>query len=198
MRVLIAEDDQTINRMLEKMLSSWGYEVVSTADGDEAWTALQLDDAPSIVLSDWSMPKLDGVELCRRARQNSDTLLPYIILLTSDNNKQNMIEGLQAGADDYVTKPFDPAELRARIQVGERVVGLHNALMDCMSQIKQLQGLLLICTYCKKILDDKGYWNKIEEYISKRSEVEFSPSICPDCANVLHPDLIPNTEPEAT
>ena len=198
MRVLIAEDDRTTNCMLEQMLFSWGYEVVSPADGNEAWKVLQRDDAPCMVLSDWSMPKLDGVELCRRVRQSSDILLPYIILVTSANKKQNIIEVLQAGADDYVTKPFDPTELRARILVGVRVVGMHHALADRMSQIKQQQGLLPICASCKKIRDDKGYWNQIEGYISKHSEAEFTHSTCPDCMKALYPDLRAEIKPEAT
>ena len=196
MRVLIAEDDRASRRLLEATLTRWGYEVLSTADGTEAWQVLQQDDRPPVVVLDLEMPGLDGIEVCRRVRESSDSQLPYIIFLSSWEGKNDITEGLRAGADDYVTKPFDSDELRARIQVGARVVKLQEALAnrvreleEAMSRIKQLHGLLPICASCKKIRDDKGYWNQIELYIRDHSEAEFSHGICPGCVKELYPDI---------
>lgn len=195
MRILIADDDRISRCILEAALTRWGYAVQSAVDGTEAWQALQRHDRPSLVVLDLEMPGLDGIEVCRRVRESSDSQLPYIIFLTAWEGKGDITKGLQAGADDYVTKPFDPDELQARIQVGARVVDLQQALANRLSQleqatsqIKQLHGILPICANCKKIRDGEGSWNQIEHYIQSHSEAEFSHGICPTCAKVLYPD----------
>lgn len=189
MRMLIAEDDPVSRRVLEATLMKWGHEVVVTCDGGEAWDALQREDAPSLAILDWMMPGMDGVEICRRARQAGGGLASlYIILLTAKGGKEDTIAGLEAGADDYLTKPFDRDELRARVQVAARVVELQHSLTsrlseleEALSQVKQLQGILPICSYCKNVRDDQNYWQRVESYISDHSEARFSHSICPDC-----------------
>ena len=138
MRVLIAEDDFTSRSILTAILAKWGYEVVSAADGDEAWAALQKPDAPRIALLDWMMPGMTGPELCRRVRGRKSAEPLYIILLTSKGERQDIVEGLDAGADDYIAKPYDNGELRARINVGRRILDLQAELR---SQGK-LQGVL--------------------------------------------------------
>ena len=138
MRVLIAEDDFTSRSILTAILGRWSNEVVSAADGDEAWAAVQKPDAPQIVLLDWMMPGMTGPELCRRVRGRKAAEPLYIILLTSKGDRQDIIEGLEAGADDYITKPYDNEELRARINVGRRILDLQTELR---SQGK-LQGAL--------------------------------------------------------
>jgi CheY-like chemotaxis protein len=195
MRILIAEDDPVSRRLLEATLVKWKYEAVVTVDGIEAWEVLQQEDAPELAILDWAMPGLDGVELCQRVRQAYDSRLTYIILLTARGGTENMVEGLGAGADDYVAKPFDTDELHARIQVGERILGLQTAFTDrldqlehALSKIKRLEGLLPICAACKKIRDDNGYWNQIETYIREHSEAEFSHSLCPLCLKQLYPE----------
>ena len=125
MRVLIAEDDPVSRRLLQAALVKWGSEVIVTANGKEAWDALQAPDAPSLLVLDWLMPEMDGVEVCREARKTPALKSAYIILLTSRGSKEDIVEGLEAGADDYVTKPFDHGELRARglvIRAGKKLI----------------------------------------------------------------------------
>src|SRR6188472_2163541 len=120
MKVLIAEDDSISRRLLQAALVKWGYDVVVTTDGREAWKILQAAEPPTLLILDWLMPQMDGIEICREARKSEALKSAYIILLTSRGSKQDIVQGLEAGADDYVTKPFDHGELRARVQVGSR------------------------------------------------------------------------------
>ena len=188
MKVLIAEDDAVSRRVLIAMLAKFGYETVVVVDGAEAWAVLQSVDAPHLAILDWMMPEIDGVELCRRVRALPTAAPPYLILLTAKSGKEDIVMGLDAGASDYLTKPFDQAELRARVQVGAHVLELQENLAArvreleaTLSELKQLQGLLPICSYCKKIRDEQNYWHRVESYISGHAEVEFSHGICPAC-----------------
>lgn len=197
MKVLIAEDDIVSCRLLETTLTKWGYEVVVTCDGLQALAAIQGTDAPPLAILDWMMPGLDGIEVCRRARSMHSPTPPYLILLTAKGRREDVITGLEAGANDYVTKPFNREELRARIRVGMRLVELQHSLADrvhaleeALASVKQLQGLLPICSYCKKIRDDQNYWQQVENYISQHSAAQFSHSICPDCyEHLVKPEL---------
>lgn len=189
MNILVAEDDLTSRVILENVLAKWGYNVASAGDGDQAWQMLQEPGAPTLVLLDWMMPGMDGVEICRELRAIEDPGQPfYIIFLTGRDSKKDIVAGLEAGANDYVTKPFDNDELRARLAVGRRVVELQNQLTNKVNEIQQaldhiktLQGILPICSYCKKIRDDQNYWQQVESYISKATDASFTHSICPDC-----------------
>jgi phosphoserine phosphatase RsbU/P len=187
MRILIAEDDPVSRCVLEATVVKSGYEVTVTTNGHEAWEALQRD-APAIAILDWMMPGIDGVEVCRRARALKTPTPTYLILLTAKSDKGDIVQGLEAGADDYVTKPFDRQELQSRISVGLRISELQRNLVDriadleaALTRVKQLQGLLPICSYCKKVRDDQNYWQQVDSYIGKHSEIEFSHSICPTC-----------------
>ncbi|HEY3134785.1 MAG TPA: response regulator [Blastocatellia bacterium] len=192
MKTLIAEDDPVSRVFLELSLIKWGYEVIVTCDGSEAWEALQRE-TPPIAILDWMMPGIDGVEVCRRARAIQTPTPTYLILLTAKSEKEEIVEGLEAGADDYLTKPFNRAELQARIKVGLRITELQRNLADrvvelqsALSRVNHLQGLLPICSYCKKVRDDQNYWQQVDSYISKHADVEFSHGICPACyENVL-------------
>jgi DNA-binding response OmpR family regulator len=130
MKILIAEDNSTSRRILESILVKWNYEVISARDGNEAWEKLQEKDAPRLIILDWMMPGKNGVDLCRELRAGDNVRPIYIILLTSRDDKNDIVEGLSAGADDYISKPFDKDELRARIDVGRRVVELQVALIE--------------------------------------------------------------------
>ncbi|HKS28559.1 MAG TPA: response regulator transcription factor [Pyrinomonadaceae bacterium] len=197
MKILIAEDEPDSRHLLKIMVERWGYEVEPVRDGTEAWEALKREDAPPLALLDIMMPGMDGLEVCRRVRQRETDRRFYIIMLTAKTLPREVVTGLEAGADDYLTKPFDPNELRARIRVGERILGLQQSLAlrvaeleEALSRVKQLQGLLPICSYCKKIRDDRNYWEQVESYISRHTEAQFSHGICPDCyAQFVTPDI---------
>ena len=138
MKILIAEDDLTTLRILEAKLVKWGYEVVSAANGKEAWEMLQSEDVPKLAVLDWMMPEMDGIEVCQKMRQVETSVPTYTILLTARKGKKDVVKGLQAGADDYIAKPFDLDELRARIEVGRRVVKLQTELVER----EKLQGVI--------------------------------------------------------
>ena len=195
MDILIAEDACTSRRMLEKALTRWGYNVFSAKDGKEAWDILKGPDKPPVAILDWMMPEINGVEICSRLRESDRHLTTYIILLTSRDNQDDIIEGLEAGADDYITKPFQYEELRARVRVGERIVSLQadlkqqvNELKEALSHIKTLQGIIPICMHCHKIRDDQDSWQRLEKYISDNSDANFSHGICPDCRVKFYSD----------
>jgi DNA-binding response OmpR family regulator len=143
------------------------------------------------------MPGLDGLEVCRRARARTDGPPLYIILLTARTNRQDTVEGLGAGADDFVTKPFDAAELRARVGVGVRVADLQGELAARIAELEQalarvdkLHGILPICSYCKKVRSDSDSWQQMEAYVSAHSTVRFNHGVCPDCVKtVVQPQL---------
>jgi len=189
MRMLVAEDDAVTLAMYVGLLHGWGYETITANNGTEAWDILQRADGPSLALVDWQMPGLTGDALCRRARAELKDRPLYLVLITARNTRiEDKITGLTAGADDYLAKPFEFPELRARLQVGERVLKLQTELRQrvqeleqAIAHLRQLQGLLPICVHCKKIRDDRNYWHQVETYIAARSEAEFTHSICPTC-----------------
>ena len=174
MRILIADDDRMSTMMLGRTLEHWGFEVVVVNDGVAAWDCIAGKEPPELVIADWMMPGLDGIELCRRIRATELHAPVYVILLTARTSRQDLVAGLEAGADDYLTKPFDPDELRARIHVGQRTLAL-------MANIKRLTGLLPICSYCKRIRSDTDYWEQVESYITEHTDAVFSHGICPSC-----------------
>lgn len=197
MKILIADDDLVARMLLEAAIKRWGCEVVSATNGSEALVALQNDDAPALAILDWMMPGMTGVEVARAVRKLAKPSSTYIILLTARSEKDDIVAALDAGADDYLTKPFHREELRVRVQAGCRIVELQRSLAgriseleDALASVKQLQRMLPICSYCKKIRDDHNYWQKVENYISDHSEVQFSHSVCPNCyENIVIPDM---------
>jgi sigma-B regulation protein RsbU (phosphoserine phosphatase) len=196
-RVIIAEDDAVSRRILETLLRKWGHEVTITEDGEAAWDVLREPGAPSLAILDIMMPGIDGLELCRRLRQLPNTIPPYVILLTANHGVREIVKGIEAGANDYLTKPYDRDELRVRLQVGVRIVELQTSLADrvaqlevALAQVKQLEGILPICSYCKKIRNDLDCWQHVEAYVTDHSEAEFSHGICPACfENTVKPQL---------
>jgi len=188
MQILIADDDPISRRLAMHALTGCGAEVAVAEDGHSAWTHVEARTQSTVLILDRLMPGIDGVDLCRRAR-----LLPsfpplYIVMVTSAAETADITAGLDAGADDYVIKPFKAAELKARAQVGMRMVALQESmarrlaeLEQALANVKQLRGLLPMCSYCKKIRVDDKYWQQLEGYLSDHTEAEFSHGICPEC-----------------
>lgn len=186
-RILIAEDDPISSHRLCSVLSFLGHEVTVCPDGAEAWELFLAAPFP-LVISDWKMPRLDGLELCRRVRehQNVSGDYAYVILVTGAD--EGLVEGMAAGADDFILKPVRPAELRARLQAGLRVLALESTLQarveqleQALAQVRRLEGLLPICSYCKSIRQETQEWTSIERFVAQRTEACFSHSICPSC-----------------
>ena len=173
MKTLVVEDDREMREGLAVLLRLAGYDVVEAASGIEAWERLQKDRF-SLVLSDWLMPQLDGLELSRRIRATERPYYPYVILLTALKGKDRFLQAMSAGIDDFISKPFDADELRAKLHVAERIVTLQD-------RVKRLEGILPTCMYCKKIRDENQTWVNIEQYVTERSSAEFSHGLCPDC-----------------
>ena len=181
MKILIAEDSATYRLVLARELQKLGHTVLVATNGNEAWNIIQGDEV-SLVISDWMMPGLDGVELCRQIRATKRPRYVYFILLTALKGKSNYMEAMEAGVDDFINKPFDPDQLRTRLNVAERIIGLQ-------VQVKQLQGILPTCSVCKKIRDKDERWVPIESYIHQRTEADFSHTYCPDCLKVAREEL---------
>ena len=177
MKVLIAEDDPASNALVKNLLFRWGFDVVTTFDGTEALKALREKDAPQIVIMDWMMPGIDGLEVCRRLREDEKggDLYTYVIMLTAKGEKQDVVSGIDAGADDYIVKPFDKEELRARIRTGQRIIELQTALRAAnrklllLSRLDPLTGALSRSA----ILDDLD----LAIYRSRREKLPLSISL---------------------
>lgn len=137
MKILLAEDSAIYRHLITGHLKEWGFDLVVAKDGEEAWTLLQAGDPPRLVLLDWVLPKMDGIELCRRIRQaEAQGNYTYVVLLTAKDSKNELLEGMEAGADDYLVKPFDPAELRARLLVGKRILDLQKELVETRESLR--------------------------------------------------------------
>jgi phosphoserine phosphatase RsbU/P len=198
MIVLVADDLDVNRKLLRTLLAAESYEVVEASDGTDAFAILQAATGPMVGLIDWEMPKMEGIEVCRKARALQGTPPLYLILLTVRDSKQDIVAGLQGGANDYITKPFDKTELLARVGIGKQMVQLQQTLTERVAElgeallsVKQLGGLLPICSYCKKIRDDQNYWQQVESYVGKHSEAKFSHSICPQCyEDIIKPQMI--------
>ena len=196
MRALIADDDRIATEILSTALKRMNIEVAVANDGGAAWELLTAGGGPSLAIIDWMMPTIDGLELCRRIRQTAAHAHMYVILLTGRDDRKDVVAGLDAGADDYIVKPFDPDELRARVQVGIRVLTLQERLadrvaelQDALTRVKRLQGLLPICSYCKRIRGDDQYWQQVDSYIVEHSDAQFTHGICPPCSQKLMAEI---------
>lgn len=196
MRILVADDDRVGSMIVARSLEQRGLEVIAAADGTTAWQILQQQSGLEMAILDWEMPGIDGPSLCRRIRLDESRSSMYVILLTGRDARTDVIAGLDAGADDYLIKPFDWEELRARVDVGIRILSLQDRLaervaelQDALSKVKQLSGLLPICSYCKRIRSDENYWEQVESYISEHTDAQFSHGICPPCAEKVMAEL---------
>ena len=196
MRILIADDDRISAEVLARTLTPDKFEVTKASDGAEALEILRRPDSPSLAILDWMMPKLDGPDVCRLIRTETPGAHRYLILLTSRDAREDVVVGLEAGADDYLVKPCHQGELLARVSVGERVLALQKGLASrveelqtALAQVKQLSGLLPICSYCKAIRSDENYWQQVDSYLVQHSDAKFTHGICPPCFAKLSEEI---------
>ncbi|MBE7464034.1 MAG: response regulator transcription factor [Planctomycetes bacterium] len=191
MKILIADDEPISLKFLESQLRRWGHETVVARDGQQAWDLFNQDPSLGLAVLDVRMPRIDGLELCRRLRADERFKTLYLIFLTGLADKKDLVEGLDAGANDYVIKPFDPTELRARIAIGERMVNLMHELQRSHAEIRQLATLLPVCAWCRKVRNDDGYWNDLQLYIVDTLGTKITHGICPSCKNEQMKKLTP-------
>jgi phosphoserine phosphatase RsbU/P len=173
MKILAVEDDPIAIAVLAASLGALGHDVIPAADGEAAWQYLQSEPI-RVVVCDWLMPNLDGLELCRRVRAHPGDYIYFILLTNRTPTSENQDLAFAAGVDDFLSKPVDPQDLKMRLRVAERILGF-------TSRIQTLETFIPICSYCKKVRDDRSYWQQIESYINERTGSEFSHSVCPDC-----------------
>ena len=183
MKVLAVEDDEVGRAVLRRSLERLGHEVIETTDGEAAWQAW-LREKPRVVVSDWVMPKLDGLKLCARLRaQQGQEYLYFILITAAGGTAQHRRAATDAGVDDFLTKPIKLSELWMRLRVAERI-------LTYTIKVHRLEEMMPMCSYCKKIRDDRNYWQQIESYINERTGTEISHSVCPDCyQRVVLPEL---------
>lgn len=174
MKILVAEDDLISRNLLSKTLKQFGHEVAAFDNGADAWQ--EFDSNPvRVVVSDWLMPGLDGLDFCRKVRKRSKTEYTYFILLTANvQGKDTYMEAMNAGIDDFLAKPLDREQIWMRLRVAERILKYTTTIQD-------LESMLPICSYCKKVRDDNNYWQQVETYLSNRTNTSFSHSVCPTC-----------------
>jgi len=193
--VLVVDDVSDNLKILGTLLKNDGYSVIAATNGPQA---LDMAEAkkPDLILLDIQMPGMDGFTVCTELKKKQETAATPVVFLTARTDKQDIVRGFVAGGVDYVTKPFNTAELLARIRthvdlklMRDKQACLIEELQHASDHIKQLSGLLPICSNCKKIRDDTGYWQQIERYISEHSAAQFTHSLCPDCLVKLYPDL---------
>jgi DNA-binding response OmpR family regulator len=196
MRALIADDDIVTAAAVSASVSGWGFDVVVANDGLDALAQLMADPPPALAIIDWEMPGLDGPDICRRIRSDQSRDGLYILLLTARSGADDIVAGLEAGADDYLVKPVNLSELRARLHVGVRVVTLQARLAKKVAELqatldtaRQLRGLLPICSYCKRIRNDQNYWERVEVYVTEHSDAKFTHGICPTCLEGVEAEI---------
>lgn len=194
-RILIVDDEEMLLLYLSKRLKKHNYDVVTCLSGEEALEKVKAFDFDVVIL-DVILPGIDGYEVCRRLKSDKKTSGIMVLILSVRKTVEERLKGYEVEADDYITKPYDPEELLAKIRIllrlknalDERDRFIHK-LQEALSKVKTLSGLLPICSSCKKIRDDRGYWKQIEDYIREHSPANFSHSICPECAKRLYPEF---------
>lgn len=197
MDVLTVDDDNFSRNVLRILITKAGHNVVSAENGMEALRILSAGYV-KIAIVDWILPDISGIDVCRRIRRTEFKVPPYIIIATASmNKKDNIIESLRAGSNDYVEKPFNAEELMARMKVAEKFISLqldlHNRIIElekAFGEISTLRRILPICMQCGKIRSDRESWEKMEEYISKHTNVKFSHGLCPECIDQKYSSVL--------
>ncbi len=191
MHILTADDDSISRTLLVRTLEQWGHDVEGVDEGLAACRRLLEPGAPQLAILDWSMPGLEGPEVCRRVRAAAPRVQPYLVMLTSRRAPEDLAVALEAGADDFLSKPFNRVELMARLHAGMRILNLHRALTDRIQELEEsrqrehmLRTLTPICSYCKKIRGDKDDWEPIDQYLAEHG-YRFTHAVCPTCLEAM-------------
>lgn len=179
MKILLVDDDADFREALATLLVRWNHEVIQAENGEQA-TDMFRRGVYDVIITDASMPGLTGLDLCRAVRSLARESYTYIVMLTARGGVENLVEALDAGADDFLTKPFDRQVLAARLRVAARI-------LDLRAHVKRLEGILSICSHCKRVRRDDGSWAQLESYFQDRSDLRFSHGICSDCVRVYYP-----------
>ena len=194
-RVLVADDSRSMRMLLSHTLEAGGYEVRMVEDGDQLRDALKVADAPRVVVTDWQMPGPSGVEICRDLRQRPGGERFHVIIVTANAEPDHLLEALQAGANDFIRKPFSPAELLARVNAGQRVTELQGSLetkiaelATALTEVRTLKGLIPICMHCHRIRTATDDWQKLEAYLEANSEAVVSHGLCEECLEKHYPE----------
>jgi DNA-binding response OmpR family regulator len=189
--ILVADDDSVSRTLLARTLEHWGHEVETVADGLEARQRLTGAGASPLAILDWAMPGVEGPELCRQVRAAALRVQPYLVMLTARQAPEDLAVALEAGADDFLSKPFNRVELMARLHAGMRIINLHRALTDRIQELEEsrqrehhLRSLTPICSYCKKIRGDKDDWEPIDQYLAEHG-YRFTHAVCPSCLDTV-------------
>jgi DNA-binding response OmpR family regulator len=200
-QMLIAEDGRATAMLLRLLVAQWGYEAVVVDDGLKALDVLKGPAGPRLAILDWEMPGLDGPDVCRVLRKSGSRYV-YLILLTAKAQPEDTIAGLEAGADDFINKPFDENELRCRLRTGQRIVDLESGLEQkvaelekALNQVDTLEGMIPICVHCKRIRNSDRLWTQVEHYIEQHSTARFSHGICEKCLAERYPEEEEGAEP---
>ena len=185
--IVIVEDEPITRKRMVSIVEGQGHPVRAYANGREAWEAF--DQSPArLIISDWLMPEMDGPELCRKVRERADTDYTFFIMVTGERTEEADYEdAIAAGTDDFLIKPITSAGIWRRLRVAKRLLGF-------TKQIRQLEQLIPICTYCKQVRDDPHYWHSIEDYIHTRTGSRFTHGICPSCFESVQRDMEPQLE----
>ena len=191
--VLIVDDQSENIRMVMELLKQ-DYATIPATSGPAALKKAAGDPAPDLILLDIMMPEMDGYEVCRQLKADVRTRGIPVIFITAVSEVMDAAQAFELGAVDYVTKPFNPVTIKARVKTHIQLRRTLRELQEALAKVKQLSGLLPICAHCKKVRDDKGYWNQIESYLREHSEVNFSHGICPDCARKYYSKEMKNDE----
>ena len=195
-KVLVVDDDPDVLFATSRIVKKEGFQVITAANAEACLEAIS-KDCPDLILLDVVMPDISGIDLCRKLKADPEYKSVFIVLLSGmKTGSEEQAEGLDAGADGYIARPISNQELRARVDSLVRILlaererdRLIKELQEALSEIRQLTGLLPICSYCKKIRDDKGYWVKLEKYLGSHSDAEFTHCICQHCAEKYFPEF---------
>jgi phosphoserine phosphatase RsbU/P len=186
-QILVADDDSVSRTLLVRTLELWGHEVDCVVDGLEACGRLIMPGAPTMAVLDWGMPGLEGPDVCRKVRAAALRMQPYLVMLTARYSPDDLAVALEAGADDFLSKPFNRVELMARLHAGVRILNLQRALTDRIQELEEsrqrehhLRTLTPICAYCKKIRGDRDDWEPIDQYLAEHG-YRFTHAVCPAC-----------------